>query len=125
MPRLKLLICDDAVLYATMLASWLSHDAEIEVVGVASSAQEVLEQAARLEPDVIVLDHLLPDGSSAHLMPQLRAQVPSAAIVLISGLPEALLARMAADVGAQAWVPKASKIDDVRAGILRAAAAPR
>lgn len=125
MPRLKMLICDDAVLYATMLSAWFSHDAEIEVVGVASSAEEVLEQAERLKPDVIVLDHLLPDGSSAQLMPQLRARVPGAAIVLISGLPEDLLARTAADVGAQAWVPKASNHDDIRAEILRAAAAPR
>ena len=117
----RVLICDDAVLYATMLSAWLRDDPRVEVVGTASSAPEALELAGRLAPDVVVLDHLLRDSRSPELLPKLRAQAPGATVVLVSGLPPDQLAEAAAAVAADAWIPKASTPDDVREEILRAA----
>ena len=122
-PRLRVLICDDARLYSTMLSAQLEDDPEIEVVGVATTAPAGLDEAVRLAPDVVVLDHLLPDGDSSELVPRLRERVPAAAVVLVSGLPGEALARTAAGVGAQAWASKGASRDEVRAAILRAAAA--
>ena len=116
-----MLICDDAVLYATMLSAWFGDDPDVEVVGTAASATEAFGLADRVKPDVIVLDHMLPEGSSPELMPQLRERAPGAAVVLISGLPPEALAETARQVGADAWVPKASTQEEIRAGILRAA----
>jgi DNA-binding NarL/FixJ family response regulator len=120
MPRLRVLICDDAVLFATMLRVWFEGDPDVEVVGVTESAREGVAEAGRCRPDVIVLDHLLPDGRSPEVIPQLRAQVPDVAVVLISGLAGDVLAVAAAEVGAQGWISKASTQDEVRAEILRA-----
>jgi DNA-binding NarL/FixJ family response regulator len=123
MPRLRVLICDDAVMLATMLSSWFADDPEIEIVGTADSALEGLAEAERLAPEVILLDHLLPDGHSGDVVPQLRARAPGAAVVLMSGLDGELLADAATGAGAQAWVSKASTQEDVRAAILEAARA--
>ena len=118
MPKLSVLICDDAVLYATLLTHWFKDDPEIEVVGRVSTGREALEAVSRLHPDVIVLDHMLPDGMSAELAPRLRAEVPGVAIVLVSGLMEDALHEAAEAISAQAAVTKASTQEALRGAIL-------
>ena len=117
-PRLRVLICDDAVLYATLITHWFKDDPDIEVVGRAATAREALEIAPRLRPDVIVLDHMLPDALSAELAPRLSACVPGVAIVLVSGLMEDALQQAATAIGARAAVTKASTREALRAAIL-------
>lgn len=124
--KTTVLICDDAVLYATLLTHWFKDDPEIEVVGRVSTGREALEHAERLAPDVVVLDHMLPDALSVELAPRLRACAPRTAIVLVSGLTENALLEVADAIRAQAAVTKASTRDALRAAILstRASSAP-
>lgn len=118
MTKTTVLICDDAVLYATLLAHWFKDDPDIEVVGRVSTGREALELAERLGPDVVVLDHMLPDGLSVELAPRLRACAPRTSIVLVSGLTQDALLEVADAIGAQAAVTKASTRDALRAAIL-------
>jgi DNA-binding NarL/FixJ family response regulator len=115
---LTVLLCDDAVLYATLVTHWFKDDADIEVVGQVSTGREALELLPGLRPDVVVLDHMLPDGMSAEVAPRLRAQDPGVAIVLVSGLMEDALDEAAAAIGAEAAVSKASSRDALRLAIL-------
>jgi DNA-binding NarL/FixJ family response regulator len=117
-PSVRVLICDDAVLYGTLLTHWFKDDRDIEVVGRVSSGREAVELGPGLRPDVIVLDHMLPDGLSIELAPRLRASLPGVAIVLISGLTEDALREAAEAIGAQAAVTKASTQEALRAAIL-------
>ncbi len=124
MARVRVLICDDAALYATMLESWFTGDAELEVVGTAGDDAEALAQAAALQPQVVLLDHLFSGHDSEAMAPRLREHVPGVRIVLVSGLPRGPLEQAAAAIGADAFVPKASGPEGVRDAILAAAAAP-
>ena len=118
MGKVTVLLCDDAVLYATLITHWFKDDPDIEVLGHVSTGREALERAPRLHPDVIVLDHMLPDGLSAELAPRLRAEIPGVAIVLVSGLMEDTLQQAAAAIKAQAAVTKASTRQALRNAIL-------
>ncbi len=113
-----MLLCDDAVLYATLVTHWFKADPEIAIAGHVSTGREALELGPRLRPDVIVLDHMLPDGLSAELAPRLRAEIPGVAIVLVSGLMEDTLQEAAAAIEAQAAVTKASTRQALRGAIL-------
>ena len=121
MDPVKVLVCDDAVLYATLLESWFRDAPEVDVVGTASTGREALEKAGALEPDMVVLDHLLPDGVSEELAPRLRERLPGVRIVLVSGLADDALAAAAGAIDADAWVRKASDQDAIRGAILRGA----
>ena len=123
MSKVTVLICDDAVLYATLLTHWFKDDPDIDVVGRVSTGREALERAERLSPDVVVLDHMLPDGLSVELAPRLRAFAPNAAIVLVSGLTEDALLEVADAIGAHAAVTKASTREALRGAILSGGAA--
>ena len=121
MAKVTVLLCDDAVLYATLVTHWFKADPEIEIAGHVSTGREALERGPDLRPDVVVLDHMLPDGMSGEWAPRLRASLPGTAIVLISGLMEDALQEAAAAIGAQAAVTKASTRAALRAAILQAA----
>ena len=107
---IRVLICDDAVAFSTLVRHWLAEYEDIEVVGTASSGAQALEQIGPLAPDVIVLDHLLYDvpRGAEELGPQLRARRPSIGIVLISGMPDDELAEIAERCDADAFLSKAS-----------------
>jgi DNA-binding NarL/FixJ family response regulator len=99
------LLCDDAAAYGLLFGLWM-RQAGVSEVEQAHTAAETLSLAERLQPQVIVLDHLLPDGTSEQLLPRLREAAPQSRVLLISGLPEDKLAEAAAASGADGHVGK-------------------
>jgi DNA-binding NarL/FixJ family response regulator len=65
-------------------AGRLLRDAGFDVVGEAGDAADGLSAAARMTPDLILLDIALPDGSGLDLVAPLRIAAPGARVVLIS-----------------------------------------
>jgi NarL family two-component system response regulator LiaR len=86
---IRVLIVDDHAVVREGLRTFLQLQDRIEVVGEAGDGEEALEQAGRLQPDVILMDLVMPrlDGVSA--MRELRARAsPSRVIVLTSFLDD-------------------------------------
>ncbi len=54
------------------------------VIGEAASGVAAIRDAARLQPDLVLLDIGLPDGSGLDLVRPLRSAAPSTIVVLIS-----------------------------------------
>ena len=112
------LICDDAVAYGHLFTLWMAA-LDVDEVAHAKTVGEAVALAERLQPDVVVVDHLLPDGSSDVLVPQLRAVSPAARVLLISGMPEDRLAAAAAAVEADAYLTKATSAQAMRDAVAR------
>jgi DNA-binding NarL/FixJ family response regulator len=84
-----------------------------EVIGEAATAADGVEQAARLHPDVVLLDLNLPDASGLSVVARIAgadpgpaAVPPFPAVVLTSTHEEDELHELAADSGARGFVPK-------------------
>ena len=92
-------------MYGVLFERWM-RDAGVGEVVQARTAAEALALAERLQPRVIVLDHLLPDGNSVELLPRLRAAAPHARVLVISGLPDDRLAEAATASGADGHLGK-------------------
>jgi DNA-binding NarL/FixJ family response regulator len=107
------LLCDDAVAYGTLFAQWM-RDGEVAEVTQARTAAEAIDLLPALRPRLIVLDHLLPDGTSKELLPRLREVAPEVRVLLISGLPHDKLAAAAAASGADAHLGKWSGTQEMR-----------
>ena len=88
----RILLVDDHPLTRSALAGLLRQHG-FDVVGEASDGEEAIEAAARLAPDLILLDLSMPglDGLSA--LPRLRAAAPDCEVVVLtaSGTEENLL----------------------------------
>lgn len=80
----------------------------LEVVGTAANGQEVLDQAKALTPDAIVLDLGMPEIDGEVALRQLRAELPDAQIVVLSGQASALIQPRLMQEGADAVIEKDS-----------------
>ena len=120
MTRARILLADDHPAVRKMVSSLLHN--EFEVVGEAADGREMLSEAGRLQPDVVVLDISMPllDGIAAAI--QLRASESKAKIVFLTvqGRPEFVRAGLAA--GALGYVIKSHMTIDLVTAIHEALA---
>jgi len=70
---LRVLVIDDHVLIREGLRRLISRDQTIHVVGEAASKREALAQISHHDPDVIVVDLQLPDGSGLDVIAWARS----------------------------------------------------
>jgi DNA-binding NarL/FixJ family response regulator len=108
----RVLIADDHILLAEGLASLLSS--EYEVVGCSSSGHQLLKDAVRLKPDLVVLDISMPDLNGIDASVQLRHLVPGAQIVFVTQQVDPLYVRRAFESGAAGYVVKQSASSELR-----------
>ena len=118
---IKLLICDDHEVIRTGLANLLAGT-EIEIIGEAASGKDAVKLAAKLKPDVILLDIRMPDGDGLSNLDKLRSKAPTSKIVMLSTYDNPTYIARAVALGANDYVLKGSSRDDIVATIRAAAA---
>ena len=113
---IRVAIADDHPEMRVALRLLLSMDKEIEIVCVTSNGQEAVDCVKRLQPDVLVMDIHMPvlDGFAA--TKQITDLSVPTRVILISTYTGSFIAKQAAAVGAQGFVPK----DDVAKSLLLA-----
>jgi NarL family two-component system response regulator LiaR len=82
---IRILLVDDDASFLNSLEVLLTGEPGLEIVGKAASGDEALAAAARAEPDVAVIDVLMPTMSGIECAHLLRERYPKARVILISG----------------------------------------
>ena len=110
----RVLLVDDNPTFLGILTRFLEGQSEddLRVLGSVVGGRDVLAQAERLKPDVILLDLEMPDVSGLDLLPQLRKTLPDAILVALT-LMDPDIFRQTAPAGADAFVSKASLEHDL------------
>ncbi len=121
---LRVLVIDDHAVVREGLKRALIQDPELKIVGEAASKQEAFAQIAHHNPDVLVVDLHLPDGSGLDIIRWSRSNSKKIGIVVLTmaELPEYILASL--DAGASAFVEKVAPISEVIAAIHHSHRAP-
>ena len=90
--RITVLIADDTLIAREGLSTILESFGEIKVIGMASTPQEVIDVAARLIPDVVILDlkWFGNDLAGLYLIKELRKVSPKACILAVSAYEKLL-----------------------------------
>jgi pilus assembly protein CpaE len=115
--RIKVLIVDDIPETRDHLAKLLGFEPDIEVAGTASSGAEAIVQATKILPDVILMAINMPDMDGIAATERLSAQVPSAAVVMMSVQGEADYLRRSMLAGAREFLVKPFSSDELTASI--------
>jgi DNA-binding NarL/FixJ family response regulator len=102
----RLLLVDDHPLLRKGLALTLDAEPDFEVVGQAADAEEALDAAPRLKPDVVLVDLSLPGMGGLELVKHLAAVLPDAKTLVVSRHDESLYADRAIRAGARGYVSK-------------------
>ena len=105
---ISVLIVDDHELLRAGLRSRLESEPGIAVVGEADTAERAVVMARKLQPDLIVLDLLLPRKSGYEAIPELASVAPQAKILVVSSQAAPSSVRRALSAGAAGYLPKRS-----------------
>jgi DNA-binding NarL/FixJ family response regulator len=117
---IRVLVCDDAESMLIALRAVLDLAPGMEVVGEARNGEEAVEQARRLEPDVVLLDLTMPGMNGLEALPELRRAAPRARVVVLSG-HEGRPIEEAVRLGADRSLVKGAEPDAIVAAVAAAA----
>jgi DNA-binding NarL/FixJ family response regulator len=115
------LVVDDHEVLASSLAMVLDAEPDLKSVGVAGSLEKARSMIATTAPDVILLDHRLPDGDGVAAIGELRALRPSAQIVVLTASAADHVLVAAIEAGASGFVSKSRSLEELTAAVRAAA----
>jgi DNA-binding NarL/FixJ family response regulator len=95
--KIRILLADDNENSRSALSLLLETRLEASIVGEASTMANLLEQAARIQPDVILLDWELTGKPEADRIVLIRSVAPRSRVVVISARPESASQAVDAD----------------------------
>lgn len=108
----RLLVVDDVPLFRAGLASAL-RDAGFEVVAEAGGAEAAVTAAEEQQPDLILLDILMPGVSGLEVVEKIGAVAPRAKVVLLTASESEEDLLVGVKAGARGYVTKDAPFDDL------------
>ncbi|MGH3133236.1 MAG: response regulator [Gaiellaceae bacterium] len=118
---IRVLIVDDHAIVRSGLRRVLDAEADIETVAEAPSAERAVFEALEHEPDVVLMDVVMPDQSGIEGMPALLRANPNLKVLVLSMQDDPSYVREAFDAGASGYVLKEAADTEV-VGAIRAVA---
>ena len=115
MTRPRILIADDHLMVLEAFRALL--EPEFEVVGTATDGRMLLEEFARLHPDVVLIDVAMPLLNGLDAGRQLKAQRRSVKLIYLTMNPDPDLAGEALRLGASGYVLKSSAAHELKQAI--------
>jgi len=119
--RPRVLLADDYANMLTAIERLLSWSCDI--VGKVTSGAQLIAEAHRLRPDVMVIDFYLPDMSGLEACRQLKAAAVPGSVILLTAANDPKIQQSALEAGAAAFVAKHRAGDELLPAIERAFAA--
>ena len=105
---LRLLVVDDHEVVRQGLVALLDRRTEFQVVAEAGSVAESIEQSRRFQPDIVIMDVRLPDGSGIEACREIRAELPGTRVVMLTSYPDEEAVLSAIVAGASGYLLKRS-----------------
>jgi DNA-binding NarL/FixJ family response regulator len=118
---ISVLIVDDHALFRSGIRSRLEREQDIAPVGEAGTAEQAAVQARSLQPDLVVLDLLLPRKSGIEAIPELAKVSPKSKVIIVSSQTSPSSVRAALTAGAAGYVPKRAADGELVSAIRRVA----
>jgi two-component system chemotaxis response regulator CheB len=121
MPKIRVLIVDDAVVVRQILTGLLASDPEIEVAGTAANGRIAMAKIPQLNPDIITLDVEMPEMDGLQTLREIRKISPRLPVIMFSTLTErgASATIDALSAGASDYVTKPANVGSVGTAIAR------
>jgi two-component system response regulator NreC len=114
---IRILIVDDHAVVRAGLRLLVDAEDDLEAVGEAGNARDAVFQARALEPDVILMDVVMPDQSGIDVLPTLLHERPETKVLVLSMQDDPQYVRQAFAAGALGYVLKEAADTEVVSAI--------
>ena len=119
---IRVLLVDDHAMVRRGMRDFLGLHDDIEVVGEAADGAEAVERALVLEPDIVVMDLMMPGLDGIEATSRIKAARPDIEIVALTSFIEEARVVAAIEAGASGFLLKDAEADQLAAAIRAAAA---
>jgi DNA-binding NarL/FixJ family response regulator len=113
----RILIVDDFDLWKGFVITRLRERPDLHIAGFASNGVQAVQKAEELQPDLILLDMMLPDLNGIEAAQQIRRVAPLAKILFVSSEADLDSIRTAFQAGGSGYVSKMEAAAGLLAGI--------
>ena len=114
---IRVLIVDDQAMVRSGLRFFLLSMPDVTLIGEASNGREAVELCVRLEPDVVLMDLVMPEMDGIEAIRVLRQRLPDVRVLALSSFQEATRAQEALRAGATGYLLKDVTVDELGAAI--------
>ena len=115
--KIRILIVDDHAVLRQALRLLLEIHDEVEVVGDAANGREAMDAAEKLQPDVVLMDMVMPGLNGLEATRQIRRRLPKTKVLILTGYMEDEQIVAALRAGATGYVVKKSDVTELLLGI--------
>jgi len=103
---IRVLLVDDSVTLLDSVTRFLANEPRIQISGRALLGSEAIQQAQRLQPDVVLMDVAIPGMNGLEVTRQIKAQPHAPCVIIVTMNDEVEYRTAAHEVGADGFVPK-------------------
>jgi len=122
MKRIRILLADDHAVVRRGFQMILAEQPDMEVVGEAGNGREALELAAKLKPDVVVMDVAMPELNGIEATRRMADHAPHARVLALSMHKDSVYVREILRAGARGYLLKDSAPADLVSAVRAIAA---
>jgi len=103
---IRVVVVDDHEMVRSGLATFLRVTDDLELVGEAESGEEAVVVCVRVQPDVVLMDMVMPGMDGVSTTRAVRERCPSARVIALTSFPEENLVQQALEAGATGYLLK-------------------
>lgn len=103
---IRVLLVDDHAIVRVGLRNLINDEPDLHVVSEAGSCAEAIREGKGVNPDVIVLDLRLPDGSGVEIIESLKRDAPRTRVLVLTSFADDTLLLAALKAGADGYLLK-------------------
>ena len=114
---IRILLVDDHDMVRRGLAVFLLAYDDLVLVGEAVNGEEALEKCAELQPDVVIMDLMMPVMDGVTAIRSIRQRHPATQVIALTSFSEEKLVETALQAGAIGYLFKNVSVDELAAAI--------
>jgi DNA-binding NarL/FixJ family response regulator len=111
--KLKVFIADDSLVVREHLVTMFDELEGIEVVGQAENVAEATAAIRKLQPDLVILDIWMPDGSGIDVLQDIKQHGPAPVVIILTNYPYPEYRQRCLNAGADFFLDKSTEFDQI------------
>ena len=86
---------------------------DVEIVGQAETVAEAISAIGKLQPDVVILDIRMPDGSGIDVLQTIKQDEPMPVVIVLTNYPYPAYRQKCLQAGADFFLDKSTEFDQI------------
>ncbi len=106
MNQTRVLIVDDHAVVRKGIQMFLSTEPTVQAIGEAVSAQDAIHKAQSLQPDVVLMDLVMPQGDGVEAIAEIKRRTPNIKVIVLTTFGDEVRVNAAMEAGADGYLLK-------------------